>query len=391
MVLSIKAANIIIVFAAEAQILAHVQQWAEQLDQPNLQAGGAPGSSEMPGLYFYLVKNTAAEPLAQTLNGLLGEIIPSSTKETQAKLVVDKQRNVLLFTGPNQAWARLLPILQEMDKPAKQVLIEVTLAEIMLSDQDEQGIEWVINKANLGGLDGKLTTWTGEGGGLGLGNQGLIYTLSNASQVRAVLNAFTSNSRATILSTPRLMVRSGSQATIDVGSEIPTLSSQSTTNQLQGGNTAILQQIQYRSTGISLNITPIVYAGQRVDLKITQTISESQPNTTSNIDSPVILNRQLSTQLTLHDGHSVLLGGLISNNRNEGQTGIPFLKDIPVLGQLFRVDKTSGSRTELIMMIIPYVIDNDDEAKAISQAIQQRLELLPFLSTEEPVSTKKSF
>ena len=350
--------NSLIAFASDPKVLAHVQEWAQQLDQVYVQP------STKPNLFFYPVKNTAAQSLANVVNGL---------QQSATQLTVDPLRNALLFLGTNEEWVRLLPILQDMDKPAKQVLIEATLAEITLTDKQEHGIEWVLKHANLGGLDGQLGTL----GTLGVGSAGLTYMLSNAAEVRAVLNAFVSSSRATILSTPRLLVRSGSQANINVGNEIPILSSQSTTNQVQGGNTAILQQIQYRRTGVNLSIQPVVYAGRRIDITISQEVSSSQPNTTSNISSPIILNRQLSTQLTLKDGQSVLLGGLISNTRTEGYSGVPILKDLPVVGQLFRVNKNSEDRTELVVMLVPYVLDGDEEAKKITEAIRRRLELLP--------------
>jgi general secretion pathway protein D len=380
--LPINETNTIMLFAPDPETLAYVQQWAKQLDQLNLNQVGV--DDDKPRLFFYSVKNTPAEQLVGLLNNLFGTADKAKKPATTAKFLVDPNSNAILFIGLGEEWARLLPVLQEMDKPAKQVLIEATIAEITLNDQDERGIEWVLNNANLGGLEGKLGTL----GSLGVGGSGLTYTLSSAAQVRAVLNAFASNSRATILSTPRLMVRSGSQASINVGREIPTLTSQTTSANVQeGGTSALLQQIQYRRTGITLNITPVVYAGRRVDLTISQQISEAQPNSTSNISSPEISNRQINTQLSLSDGHSVLLGGLISNIRNEGRGGVPLLSDIPLIGQLFRVDKASATKTELIIMLIPYIIDNDNEAQAITEALQQQLELITLPSNQsEPNS-----
>jgi len=416
--LPLPEANALIVFAIDPKILLFIQQWATELDRLN------PQLVDKPGLFFYAVRNTAAEPLAGIINSLLQDIVsgvtmqppaapviaqssvaptpaapaatpvlpppanlPITTTKVLPRLSVDKYRNGLLFIGTGEEWSRLLPVLQSMDKPAKQVLIEATVAEITLSEKEEYGIEWVIHNAGLGGLDGTLSTL-----GLGAGGAGLTYTLSNAGQVRAVLNAFASNSRATILQTPRLLVRSGSSATITVGSEIPTLTSQASSNIQQGGDSAILQQIQYRSTGISLNITPIVYAGRRVDLKISQQVSESQPNESSSINSPIIFNRQIQTELTLNDGYSVLLGGIISNSRSQGQSRVPILSDIPILGRLFRTDRASNARTELIVMIIPYVIEDEDESKALNDAMKNRLELLPALGisvTPTPVNTQE--
>lgn len=370
--------NALIVFAMEPKMLIHIQQWAEQLDRFTPKAGER-------GLFFYAVKNTAADPLVGTLNNLLQEVIvdPAQATSTAAgqtatatagessKLVVDKQRNAIVFVGTSEEWARLLPVLRDMDQPVKQVLIEATVAEITLSDKDEHGIDWVINRAGLPNTQKNNNFY------LGLGGKGLTFSLTSAGKVLATLNALTSNNRATILQTPRLLVRSGSSATITVGSEVPTLSSQAASNLQTDGNSAVLQQVQYRSTGITLNITPIVYAGRYIDLKISQTLSESQPNEGSDIDSPVIFNRQINTDLSLSDGHSVLLGGLISNNRSEGWTGVPILSEIPILGRLFRSESQSSARTELVILIIPYIIGNEYEAQSITETVKRRLELLP--------------
>jgi general secretion pathway protein D len=175
------------------------------------------------------------------------------------------------------------------------------------------------------------------------------------------------------------MVRSGSSASINVGTEIPTLSSttQGVGSGGIGSNLIPVQQVSYRSTGVSLSITPIVYAGRRIDLQVSQQVSQAQENTTSAISSPMIMNRQIDTQLSLSDGHTILLGGMISNNRSDGWDGIPILSDLPIIGQLFRVDKTTVDRTELVIMITPYVIDDDAEAIAITESIIQKLQLLP--------------
>ncbi len=373
--------NAIIVFAGSKKVLSFVQQWAEKLDyiNPNLTKNNY--GDEKPGLFSYQVKHIAARLLVKTINQLLEPIVRKlkNGNNQRSKIVVDENRNTLHFIGFGEEWARLLPVIRDMDVPPKQVLIEATIADIVITEKDDHGIEWILNKANLGGLDGALSSMSG-----GVGGSGLVYTLSNAGQVRSVLNAFASNSRATILSTPRLMVRSGSQATIEVGNEIPTLSSQATSADLQlGGNSAILQQIQYRRTGTSLKIKPTVYAGRRVDLQISQEVSNAQENSTSQINSPEIFNRSISTELSLQDGHSVLLGGLISNTASKGHSGIPFLKDLPLIGQLFRVNKSSNTRTELVIMIVPYVIDNDDEAVKIADTLQRRLKLLPNIFKQE--------
>jgi general secretion pathway protein D len=165
------------------------------------------------------------------------------------------------------------------------------------------------------------------------------------------------------------MVKSGQQATIDVGTEVPTVSSnsQATTNT----DAPILQSISYRKTGVRLTVMPVVHASGHVDIEIEQELSEAQPNKSSSIDSPSVFNRKIQTTVTLQDGGSILLGGLISSTKSLGNTGVPWFGKMPIIGKLLSADSNSSARTELMVMIIPYVIDTPSEGQAITKSIQQ--------------------
>lgn len=371
-VLPVNAVNAVLVFAADAAVLEHVKEWAKILDHPGQKLSG------QSGFFYYQVRNTRAEEMVKMLDKILSGAVSGSSAgdKTQAsgsgQLVVDDVRNGVIFKGAREAWEQMLPVIHEMDRPARMVLIEVTVAEVTLNNQEELGIEWLFEKANIGSLIGSLGTL----GGLDIGSAGLTYTLDNAGQTRAILNAFAANSSVNILSRPRVMVKSGAAATIDVGTEIPIITSQSTSSDLQqDGTSAILQEVQYRKTGILLDVRPVVHSGNRIDLEITQEVSESKPNTTSSISSPSILTRRINTSLGLKDGGSVLLGGLISSSTDTGYSGVPVLSEIPLLGRLFRVERENKDRTEMIMLIVPYVIDNDRDAEAVTKAFQEKLGL----------------
>ncbi len=173
-----------------------------------------------------------------------------------------------------------------------------------------------------------------------------------------------------ILSTPRILVKSGEVASIDVGTEVPIITSQATAPDLNDGS--ILQSIQYRKTGVLLEIEAVVHSGQRVDLKLSQEVSEAAATDTSDISSPSIFSRRLQTSLSLQDGESTLLGGLISSTRTDGKTKVPLLGDIPVIGRAFQNRRREGTRTELLMLITPYVIEDASQARAITGAIRSR-------------------
>jgi general secretion pathway protein D len=411
-VMPVAAVNAVLVFASDPKMLSHAVDWVRNLDTPGRGVSG-------PGIFYYYVKNTRAAELAKVLDSVLSQVIAeteagaaagaaspaaaggpagaattqgaalsrattgaatSTTRRTGTQqsvalrtkgLAVDDMRNAIIFYGESEIWERLLPIIARMDQPARMVLIEVTVAEVTLNNQEELGIEWLINDLSIGEYSVQLGTL----GSLGVGTSGLNgYLLNNAGATRAVLNAFASKSRVKILSTPRVMVKSGATATVDVGTEVPIITSQATSSDLQEeGTSAILQSIQYRRTGVLLAVSPVIHSGNRVDLELSQEVSEAQPSTVSDIDSPSIFTRRIETSLSLKDGGSVLIGGLISSTLNNGSSGVPGLSKVPVLGRLFRVDAKTEDRTELVMLIVPYVIENDQDAIGITESLKDRL------------------
>ncbi len=370
--------NAVLVFAATADILAHVKDWAINLDKPGEQTGEK-------SIYFYDVENTTAVDIGKAVNQLLlgTNVSPlpanaggaQSTKSSQTflsdtgaknKVVVDELRNSLIFRGDPNEWQEILNLIRHFDKPAKQVLVEVTIAEITLIEDQNLGIEWLfdVTTDDLTGLAGTL-------GGLGIGSSGFSFNLDSGGETRAMLNAFASKDLVDIVSTPRIMVKSGTTASIDVGTDVPTLTSQQASSELsEEGNTGILQTIEYRKTGVLLSVKPTVYSGNRVALEVTQEMSEVSTRTASDIKSPAILTRRIETSLTLRDGGSVLLGGLIYTTTGKGSSGIPWLMDIPYLGQLFSVDSVNETRTMLVMLIVPYIVENDEDAMEITEAMK---------------------
>ena len=148
-----------------------------------------------------------------------------------------------------------------------------------------------------------------------------------------------------------------------------------------GGSTNVLQEVSYRKTGVQLEIKPFVQANGLVDLQISQQLSEARPtDATSLTGSPTILNRHISTSLTLKDGGSLLMGGLISGNQSSGETGVPFLGQVPVLGRLFRSDALQEDRTELLVMVTPYVVADHEEGWELTRRVREQLGLHTELS-----------
>ena len=407
--LPVQAANSVLLFATSKEVLDYAIAWARDLDRASPTAGDQ-------SLFYYQVRNTKAADIAAILNGNrigntderdasrggnattganagagtsgssnAGGASNSSSRSNVSQagpLIVDEPRNALIYQGDPAQWERMQLLIRQIDRAPRQVMIEVTIAEVTLGDDLSVGVSWFA-KSGFRRFNGRISSGSlpGTGGGNdddgdddsgSSGGSGLTYLLDVAGVNRAALNAFANDSRVTVLSRPHLIVKSGSQANIDVGTEIPTITMQTTSNQQSDGNTNLLQSIQYRKTGIITQIKPTVYSDSRVDLEISQEVSEVAGSGVGG--SPTIFNRSLNTEVSLRDGGSIVMAGLISDRRNQGSNGVPLLKDIPLLGHLFKTTSTERSRTELVIMIVPYVIETDARVQAISDAIINTME-----------------
>ena len=376
--------NALIVFAADPAVMQHVVDWAKDLDKPQPSRGGAGG------FFTYKARYTNAENLAKTMQSVFGETqtaapqtYPAGTvvvggpavSKSASRVIVNAATNTLIFQGSTDNQTQLLSLLQELDKPAKAALIEVTVAEVTLDDNTKLGVEWAFGAIGANYVGGTRSgTVLGNGGlltgGIGIGTSGLtIGRLNSAGDLRALINLLATSSKANVISSPRILARNGETATIQVGSEIPTINQQQT-NAATGG-AGVLQSVQYRKTGIILNVKPIIYSGDRIDLDVSQEVSDSTRVGVAN--SPIIDTRKVETKLSLKDGTPVLLGGLISQNSSRSETGVPYLKDIPGAGQLFRTNTDNIRKTELLVLITPYIVADDHDAQEITDAFRNQL------------------
>lgn len=377
--LPLEASNKLVVFVNDPAQLDHLEEWARILDAEHR-------DTVEEALFSYEVQNTQAEELTETLNEVLGLEFRETVRPrgisalgqqappapvAVGRIVVDKNRNMILFRGSGKEWADILEVVERLDKAVPSVLIEVLIAEITLTDMEKSGVEFLAKS----GID-RFGVRSGTLKALGVGAGALSMALDSSGETRAMLNLFYEDNRVAIRSNPKLFVKSGGTASLEVGNEIPVITQISDEARQIGGSTNILQDVAYRKTGISLQISPIVQANGLVDLDISQELSEAQISAATSIaGSPTILSRNISTSLTLKDGGSLVMGGLIANNRSLGQTGIPVLGRIPGLGRLFRSDTVQEDRTELLVMVIPYVVATHAEGSALTEELKQRLDL----------------
>ena len=371
-----------VIFAQSPAVLAHVKDWIERLDQAHR------GEIES-GMFTYEVKNTQVSDMIETLNQLVGGAATTGAPATagadgsvgagsaamdgqrEPSLVVDDKRNLIIFRGSGKEWAEIRAVVEQLDKPVPSVLIEVLIAEISLTNEENSGFDFLFRSSvDRFGLRG------GTRDALGVTSQGLSLVLDSAGQTRAMLNLFYKDDKVAIRSQPKLLVKSGEQASIAVGNDIPVITQVSQDSFQVDGDTNVLQQVNYRTTGVILTIEPLVQAGGLVDITISQELSEARATAATSLSgTPTILRRSLTTSLTLKDGSSLLMGGLISENRSMGQLGVPGLGRVPVLGRLFRGDTSQGDRTELMVMVIPYVIRDHAEGARLTEEIKAKLRL----------------
>lgn len=373
----VAATNQVYVFAGSDEVLNHVTNWARQLDRPNERGIGR-------NYFTYQVKHKDAAVLAKTLEQLLQGGLRSMTSATAqgqpattggtrpSGVVVDQSTNMLIFQVAADEYSQIAALLQSLDRPAKSALIEVTVAELSVDDSSQLGVEWLFTQAvgdsgrYLSGTIGKVAEVTG-----GL----TMRFLDGAGAVKALLNTLATNDQATILSSPRVLTRNGEQASIQVGSQVPIITSQATTSAVNAGSnsTPILQTVQYRDTGVILRVKPVIHSGDQIDLEVQQEVSAAAGTSTGVNVSPTFSTRKIDTKLTLRNGATVMMGGLLSEEKSDNKSGLPFLKDIPVLGAVFGNQKKGNRKRELVVLLTPYILNDSHDAEAITDAFRNAL------------------
>ena len=260
-----------------------------------------------------------------------------------------------------------------------QVLIEVTIAEVTLSDNLSYGVEWFFKNA-FGSKTGVATLDLGTAAGLNALQPGFSYALSGEDDVvRGVLNLLATESNLSVISSPSLLVLNNQEATIQVGDEVPVSTQQ---QQSTATDANIINSIEYRDTGILLKVKPRINSGGLVIMEVEQ--EASLVPSTNNADplTPRIQQRKISSTVAVNSGNTIILGGLIQDNRDRAESGIPGFHKIPFVGALFGTKADNQDRTELIVLITPRAVSNNTAALQVTEEFRQRLQrLIPRTKT----------
>ncbi len=391
----LETTNSLLVISDNGQYLSTIAKWIKELD-----TGGGQGM----GIYIYPVENGNAEDIAGLLKQLYGEKAQATSKKVivkaerkaptkvatgeltgVVKIIPDKTNNLIIIKASATDYKIIKSVLQQLDIIPREVLIEVLIAEVSLNKSLKYGIEWYFKTKgiNVGGdsYTGNLTlnnnTPLSSTEALGSANlpSGITYAIfNNANELRSLITALSSLSELNILSSPVILATDNQEASINVGQEVPIIT-QSVVN-TSASNPNITNAVEYKDTGILLKVKPHINSNGLVSLDVSQEVSEAQPNTTSGINSPLFLKRKAVTHVIVQNGQTVVLGGLIQQTKSKVKSGVPFLKDIPVLGYLFGSTSLERKRTELMIAITPHVIRNQREAETVGREFRKKIDEL---------------
>jgi general secretion pathway protein D len=296
----------------------------------------------------------ATEPLSE-VGSARGE------DENRIRIVANRRNNALLMYATPSEYSVIERMLRKVDIVPQQVLINATVAEVTLTDALQYGTQFYFKLANLSYTLGATPVLpTGFAG----------FAVSHAPDV--ILRALSEVTNVKVLSSPQLLVMDNEPAQLQVGKQVPILTSTSTSTLTAGAPT--VNNVEYRPTGVILRVTPHISSRGSVTLDISQEVSDvTTPAANTTSDSPTFTDRLVRTRVSVHDGQTIGLAGLISDSVQDKNSGIPFLKDIPLIGTLASFQNSTRERTELLVLIKPQVIQDQRQAYDLTEDLRQQL------------------
>lgn len=361
-------------------------------------ASGAPGSSASAGPNALSAQPNPATRTIERGNvssGQQGNTGTSMGLSGSVQVIADEVTNTLVIRASAQDYQQVRKVLERLDTRPRQVLVQVLVAEVTLNDTLQYGVEWWLKSAlttggkswpGFVGLDGgiapKITSTVAGATPTVTGSAtGLNYAVfGSAGQVIGMLNLLGQDTDVNVLSTPHVLASDGKIAKIEVGNEVPVITQtvSTPTGGLTTGSTfSTSNSVQYRPTGILLEVKPSITASGQVTLSISQEVSSvGNPVSAGGSEYPSFQKRKVTTDATIEDGKTIMLAGLIEDRGNDTVTGVPGLKDVPVLGALFGTTRKIRNKTELLITITPYIVASREDGDRVIGSFQDSLQKL---------------
>lgn len=398
----------VLVIASVEDTFREVERWFERLDQPFANTGIRN--------YVYRVRNSKAADIQSVLSQLYGgalsipvqsanfiplnappgteAVVPVQTPfgvvqptggqttpdEDETRIIADTVTNSLIIHATPQEYEEILLTIEQLDLLPRQVLVDAQIYEVTLDDSLSFGVTHTLQNRQTLGVTETTASFAGSPPSLAATTFTLV---GRTRQLVTFLNAAENRSRVRTVSAPSVLVSDNMQAQFQVGAEIPIPTTSSITPVQSAGTSLFAQTIQFRETGVLLNVLPQINESGRVTLVIEQEISQAGANTTSDIVAPVIGKSSVTSTIVVQDGQTIALGGFIRENREFGRSRIPILGRIPVVGALFGNTRTIESRSELIILITPHVLQDFDAAAVATEELKSRLEEIQDLLDED--------
>lgn len=290
--------------------------------------------------------------------------VTAAPQAGETRIVANSRTNSILVYSTYSVYKRMREVVQTLDVPQAQVIIEATVIEVVLNDALESGVQFFLQSNGIvlgsGVPDGNQSP--SKGGMIGIG------TMVGNVSVDAVMRALRSVTSLKVVSSPYLTVVDGKSARLVIGDQIPfATTTQTSSNQ---GNVTVTQDVKILDTGVVLQITPRIHANNSVHLDIIQSVSTPSSESKATSLTPTIATRDITSQVLAQSGHTILLGGLMQDRLQRIEDGTPMVSDIPVIGKLFTQSKNEARRTELLVLITPRVVRSSSEIESITRLLQ---------------------
>jgi len=315
--------------------------------------------------------------------------------EGDVTIVAAEDINALIITTSPRNYPAVLETIKKLDIQPRQVLVEVLIAEIKIDDSKEFGLDWSFGASASGGS--KYRIGQDLGGGINTISQssissinwvkdkpGLNYMLSKQEKLYALLNAKVAENKFNLLSSPHIMASDNQEAKIEITEDYPIPKDSFDANNNK------TTSYEYKSAGITLSFTPKINEKGLVSMKLTQEVSQGIPTKLNNLDTFTFNTRKAETSVVVHDAETLIIGGLVKEQKIKNKNGIPFLMDIPLLGYLFSHVSDAIRKTELIILITPHVVKNEQEGRNLTQQFQNRVKVLKNKIKQKDLSYTKN-
>ncbi|UOM34666.1 type II secretion system secretin GspD [Acuticoccus sp. I52.16.1] len=300
--------------------------------------------------------------------------LSSGNSESPIKVSADVANNAVVVFADGATYEKILATLKALDATPVQVAINVTIAEVRLTDQLEFGVQYFVKSKSVG-LDrnvGSASLFTEVANTLQKQIPGFNFVVGSNSDPDVIISALDEITDVEILSSPSLVVVENETASLQVGDSVPVTVRQA--QSVENVDAPIVNQVEFRDTGIILEVTPRIGENDAVTMKVSQEISA----VASDADSltPTFSRRRVNSAISVQSGQTVLLAGMISARRRDRDQGIPVLKDVPGVGKLFSETAKGQERTELVVLIRPVVIRDGVDAQSVAEELRMRMPIL---------------